>query len=137
MTLGEHLVLTEADRRDYHLERQAGTGHMDTIETRQVHCQLFPNQTQYDQSAYYGVLCQKLRLNLIIWARWNGSNITSNHPENVISNNPEKTLISRRKYGNISLTVVLMFAKVQRTASSVFNQAVLILFKCNGTVVGC
>ena len=31
MNLQEHLVLKETDRRDYHLQRHAGTGQIDTI----------------------------------------------------------------------------------------------------------
>ena len=53
MFLEERLVLKETDRRDYHLQKHAGTGQIDTISTRQAHGQLFPNPTQDDQSAYY------------------------------------------------------------------------------------
>ena len=31
MILEEHLVLKETDQRDYHLQRHAGTGEIDTI----------------------------------------------------------------------------------------------------------
>ena len=31
MNLEEHHVLKETDRRDYHLQRHAGTGQIDTI----------------------------------------------------------------------------------------------------------
>ena len=82
-----NLVLKETDRRDYHLQRHAGTSQMDTIQPGKRIVSYSSNEAQDYQSAYHDVSYQILHLNLITRAGGGEGNMLLVHRhQNIILN---------------------------------------------------